>query len=107
MIPKRAPSPGAIVHDNMCFRQIEYAGVLAGAENQAGAEQLIDFMLSAEFQADLPLNMFVFPVVEDIELPAVFVEYAEAPENPAWLDPAQIDEKRDEWIRAWAEVMLR
>lgn len=105
--PEAGAVTGAIVSDNMCFRQIEYAGVLAGAANPAGAEQFIDFMLSAEFQADMPLNMFVFPVVEDIELPDVFVEYAAIPENPASLDPAQIEEKRDEWIQAWAEVMLR
>lgn len=105
--PDAGALTGAIVADNMCFRQIEYAAVLDGAANQAGAEQFIDFMLSAEFQADMPLNMFVFPVVKDIELPDVFVEYAAIPEKPASLDPAQIDEKRDEWIQAWAEVMLR
>lgn len=105
--PDAGAVTGAIVHDNMCFRQIEYAGVLDGAANPEGAEQFIDFMLSAEFQADMPLNMFVFPVVEEIELPEVFAEYAAIPENPAALDPALIDEKRDEWIQAWAEVMLR
>ncbi len=105
--PEAGAVTGAIVNDNMCFRQIEYAGVLAGAANQTGAEQFIDFMLSAEFQADLPLNMFVFPVARDIELPEVFVEYVAIPENPAWLDPALIEAKRDEWIQAWAEVMLR
>ena len=105
--PAAGAVTGAIVADNMCFRQIEYAGVLEGAANQAGAQQFIDFMLSPVFQADLPLNMFVFPVVPGIELPAVFVEYAAIPENPATLDPARIEAKRDEWIQAWAEVMLR
>ena len=105
--PAAGAVTGAIVADNMCFRQIEYAGVLEGAANQAGAEQFIDFMLGAEFQADLPLNMFVFPVVPGIELPEVFVEYAAIPENPASLEPARIEAKRDEWIQAWAEVMLR
>ena len=105
--PAAGAVTGAIIADDMCFRQIEYAGVLEGAANQAGAEQFIDFMLSAEFQADLPLNMFVFPVVLGIELPEVFVEYAAIPENPASLDPALIEAKRDEWIQAWAEVMLR
>lgn len=105
--PEAGAVTGAIAADNMCFRQIEYAGVLKGAANQAGAEQFIDFMLSAEFQADMPLNMFVFPVVQGIELPDVFVEYAVIAENPAWLDPARIEANRDEWIQAWAEVMLR
>ena len=105
--PDAGAVTGAIVADNMCFRQIEYAGVLEGAANPAGAEQFIDFMLSETFQEDMPLNMFVFPVVKDIELPDVFAQYAALPENPASLDPAVIDEKRDEWIRDWAEVMLR
>ncbi len=105
--PDAGAVTGAIVEDNMCFRQIEYAGVLAGAANQAGAEEFIDFMLSVDFQADLPLNMFVFPVVQDIELPEVFVEHAAIPEKSAALDPALIEEKRDEWIQAWTEAMLR
>ena len=105
--PDAGAVTGAIVADNMCFRQIEYAGVLEGADNPAGAEQFIDFMLSAEFQADMPLNMFVFPVVQGIELPDVFVEYAVIAENPASIDPARIEANRDEWIQAWAEVMLR
>ena len=105
--PAAGAVTGAIIADNMCFRQIEYAGILEGAANQAAAELFIDFVLSAEFQADLPLNMFVFPVVPSIELPEVFVEYAAIPENPASLDPARIEAKRDEWIQAWAEVMLR
>ena len=32
-----------------------------GAENPGGAQAWIDFMASAEFQSDMPLNMFVLP----------------------------------------------
>ena len=45
-----------------CFRQVEYAGVLAGAENPEGAQALVDFMLSRPFQEALPDSMYVFPV---------------------------------------------
>ena len=105
--PAAGAVTGAIIADNMCFRQIEYAGVLAGAANPEGARQFIDFMLSPAFQEEMPLNMFVFPVVEDIPLPEAFTEYAEIPENPAALDLARIEEKRETWIQDWAEVMLR
>ncbi len=98
---------GAIVGDNMCFRQIEFAGVLDGANNPDGAQMFIDFMLSDTFQADMPLNMFVYPVVEDIELPEIFVEYSQITENPATVDYAMIEENREDWIQAWTEVMLR
>jgi len=105
-IPEEAVT-GAIVADNMCFRQIEFVGVLDGANNIEGAQQLVDFMLSKTFQEDIPLNMFVFPVLEDAELPEVFVEFAEIPENPAIVDYELIDENREEWIQSWTEVMLR
>ena len=105
--PQAGAVTGAIVNDNMCFRQIEYVGVLAGAPNQAAARQFVDFMLSVAFQEDMPLNMFVFPVVEGIALPEVFAEYAQIPEAPAALEPALIEERRDDWIQAWVEVMLR
>lgn len=98
---------GAIVGDNMCFRQIEYAGVLTNANNPDGAQLFIDFMLSETFQSDIPLNMFVYPVVEDIELPELFVEFASLPENPAWVEYELIEEHREEWIQSWTEVMLR
>ena len=98
---------GAIVADNMCFRQIEFVGVLEGANNIEGAQKFVDFMLSRAFQEDMPLNMFVFPVLEDAELPEVFAEFALIPENPATLDSALIDENREEWIQSWTEVMIR
>lgn len=104
--PETAPT-GAVVADNTCFRQIEYAGILRGTENEEAARQFIDFMLSDEFQADMPLQMFVYPAVKDIELPEVFTAYSTIPENPVQLEAAAIDEGRDRWIQAWTETVLR
>ncbi|MDX5379880.1 MAG: thiamine ABC transporter substrate-binding protein, partial [Actinomycetes bacterium] len=53
-----------------CFRQVEYAGVLEGAANPAGAQAVIDWMLSDEFQAALPESMYVYPVSSSVEVPA-------------------------------------
>ncbi len=52
-----------------CFEQVEYVGVLAGAENPAGAQAVVDWMLTPEVQAALPDSMYVFPVVDGVELP--------------------------------------
>lgn len=88
-----------------CFRQIEFAAILKGTQNQALAEKFIDFMLSRQFQEDVPLQMFVYPVNPNATLPAAFTQYAQAPAKPATLDPALIASNRDQWIQAWAEVM--
>lgn len=97
----------SIVADGTCFRQIEFVGILKGTENEAAAQQFVDFMLSVEFQEDMPLQMFVFPVNPAAELPELFAEYALLAENPAALAPDEIEANREEWIQAWTELVLR
>ena len=88
-----------------CYRQVEYAGVLAGTDYPDAAGELIDFMLSIEFQETVPLTWFVFPVNETAELPPEFVDHTIIPADPARLDPATIAENRDRWIDEWVAVM--
>jgi thiamine transport system substrate-binding protein len=102
--PDQAPT-GVIAAS--CFRQIEFAGILAGTDNRAGAEALIDFLLSVEFQEDIPLNMFVFPARTDAQLPDVFLEHAEPVEDPIEMDPAEIDANREAWIDEWTQIVIR
>ena len=87
-----------------CFRQIEYAGVLTGADNPRGAEAVVDWLLSPEVQAALPTSMYVFPVDSDTELPAEWASYAVQPDDPFTLDPAEIAAHRDEWLTTWSDV---
>ena len=68
---KTTPTVGVV--PGTCFRQIEFAGVLANAKNPAGARALIDFMLTRRFQEDIPLQMYVYPVLPTAKLPPVFV----------------------------------
>lgn len=101
-----APS-ASLVAPGMCFRQIEFVGILAGTEKRELAEKLIDFMLGQTFQEDMPLNMFVYPANENAALPAEFVEWTQVPQETAVLSPDAINANRDEWIQAWTEVVLR
>ena len=88
-----------------CYRQVEYAGVLAGTDYPQAAGELIDYMLSVEFQETVPLTWFVFPVNDAAQLPPEFVEHTTIPADPARLDPATIAENRDRWIDEWVGVM--
>src|SRR5688572_1789648 len=99
-------SPTAsIVADGMCFRQIEFVGILKNGENRELAEKFIDFMLSKPFQEDMPLNMFVYPVNQNAQLPELFIQHAQKVENPSTLSYEEIASNRDAWIEAWTEVM--
>lgn len=90
-----------------CFRQIELAGVLAGAGHPEAARRLVDFLLSEPFQADVPDRMYVYPVREGTPLPRAFERYAPVPDDPRTLSPADIGAHREEWIGDWTSTMLR
>lgn len=104
--PDEAPT-AAVTADGTCFRQVEFVGILAGSQNRAAAEQLVDFMLSRRFQEDIPLQMFVFPANRFAALPDVFVKYAQIPAQPAVVSPDAIETDRERWIEAWTEAMLQ
>jgi thiamine transport system substrate-binding protein len=104
--PKEPPT-ASIVAPQSCFRQIEFVGILAGTKNRALAEKFIDFMLSVSFQADMPLQMFVFPVNAQASLPDVYKQTVQMPEQPARMAPDEIAKNRDAWIQAWKDTVLK
>ena len=89
-----------------CFRQVEYAGVLAGAKNPEGAQKVVDWLLSADVQADIPLSMYVYPVDSSVALPESWTAFAPRPTAPAQLDPALVSENRDAWIQQWTDAVI-
>lgn len=88
-----------------CFRQVEYAGVLAGAANPDGARLVVDWLLSPEVQAAIPESMYVHPVDSTVPLPESWARFAPLPTDPISLEAAVITEHRDAWLRTWSDVM--
>ena len=97
----------SILGPDTCFRQIEFVGILKGTQNRALAEKFVDFMLSKQFQEDMPLQMFVYPVNLNAALPDEFVKYAQAPKQTAVLSPEEIAANRDQWIQAWTDIVMK
>ncbi|MGW7527436.1 thiamine ABC transporter substrate-binding protein [Streptomyces sp. NPDC054783] len=90
-----------------CFRQIEFAGLLGNARNPKGAKAFIDFLVSKEFQEDMPLNMYVYPVVQGAKVPAEFTEYGKAAGHPETMAPGKIAANRDQWVKSWTSLVLK
>lgn len=99
--------PSTSVMTDGCYRQVEYAGVLAGAANPEGARKVVDWLLSEEVQADVPLSMFVFPARSNVTLPDVFTAFAAKIDGPAQLDPAMVNDGLSQWLADWGTVMQR
>ena len=98
---------GSIFGPDTCYRQFEYAGILKGTQNRELAEAFIDFLLDEEFQTDLIMQMFVYPVNQEVDLPDEFNDVSLTTEQPVMLDPDYIAENRDRWIQEWDETVLR
>lgn len=102
-----AESPTAsLVSPGMCWRQIEFAGILKNSPRRELAEKFIDFLLSKDFQEDVPMQMFVFPVLPDAVLPDGFVKASQIPETTSNLDSALITQNRERWVNEWTETVL-
>jgi thiamine transport system substrate-binding protein len=104
--PPRDDAPTGVMEAS-CFRQIEYAGVLRGTDDEGAAEALVDFLISEPFQETVALNLFVFPANENVDLPPEFVEHTAVPDDPATLDPNLIGAQRSAWTDDWTQVVLR
>lgn len=99
----RRPSTSALL--GTCFRQVEYAGVLRGASDVAGARALVDFMTGRDFQEALPDAMYVFPVDPGAALPPLWARWAPPAPHPFSIPPAEITRRRSEWIRQWSDLV--
>ena len=103
--PGQSPT-GVVVDHGSAFRQIEFAGILKGTRQQELAGEFMDFLLSPTFQADIPLQMFVFPANKKAILPEVFQKHARITPEPATLSSDLIQSNREIWLNQWTELML-
>jgi thiamine transport system substrate-binding protein len=86
-----------------CFRQIEYVGVLQGANNPEGGKELVEFLLSVSFQSTIPGLMYVYPVNPDAVVPAEWAEFG-PPANSTIGKELDIALNRVSWQDKWSVI---
>src|SRR3954453_12340456 len=106
-VPKGASTTTTKALLDTCFRQVEYAGVLAGAANPEGAKAFVEFLLGPTVQQALPDSMYVFPVRAGTPLPRAWSRYAVQPQHPYDVSPADISAHRDTWLQQWSDIVSR
>jgi thiamine transport system substrate-binding protein len=105
--PAESPTGNTLVSAGESFRQVEFVCVLKDAAQPELARRWVDFMLGETFQADIPLQMWVYPARTGTPLPEVFEKYAEVPAQAAQLPPEQIEANRERWLQDWTDAVLR
>ena len=104
-IPTGTSTPTTSALLKTCFRQVEYAGVLAGAPNEAGAKAFVDFMVGKQIQQAIPENMYMDPVSTAVSIPALWEKWAPLSPSPWPMSQAEISQNRDAWVSQWRELV--
>ncbi|MDO4901572.1 thiamine ABC transporter substrate binding subunit [Actinomyces sp.] len=86
-------------------RQVEYAGVLAGATNPDGAAAFVAWMLSRQVQEAIPDAMYMYPVDPDAALSDELAKFGTTAQDPIVVDPADIADHQQEWLTTWAQAV--
>ena len=103
-IPKGGTAPATAALLGTCFRQVEYAGVLAGAKNPEGAKALVSYLLSRPVQESIPDAMYMYPVDSAATLPAAWASWAKVADHPFVVSAEDIAAHREAWLAQWAQV---
>ncbi|MDV3103403.1 thiamine ABC transporter substrate-binding protein [Thermococcus waiotapuensis] len=90
------------------YLQVEGAGIVKGTKKKALAQKFIEWLLTEDFQGEVPTNQWMYPVNPAIKLPDVY-RYAVPLEEirPVSLDPEYVRENFDRWIREWVQLMVQ
>lgn len=93
--------------DTTCFRQVEFVGILRGTKHEEQAQRLIDYLISDDFQKEVPLSIFVYPVNKNTQLPTEFTKFSSTPSKTFSIPPDEISEERQNWIDSWTQIVLK
>jgi thiamine transport system substrate-binding protein len=96
----------ALLFEEGNYLQIEGMGILEGAPHPQLARKFIDFILTEDFQSEIPLTNWMYPVDPDVATPDCF-RFAPKPERSLQLPAEEIRKNRDRWINAWVKQVSR
>jgi thiamine transport system substrate-binding protein len=97
----------AIIFDDKAYAQIEACGIVKGAKNEYIAKRIVDYIVSVDFQNEIPQNQFMYPVNPEADLPEVFKKYAPKPNETLFLNTKKVSKNLEKWIRDWENTILK
>ncbi len=87
------------------YLQIEVIGKIAKTKHPELADMFIKFILSEKFQRHIPLNDFIYPVIDlKKEMPEEY-NYIKKPEKILFIDYQEINLKKKKWFKEWLKAI--
>ncbi len=85
------------------YMQIEGLGIVKNAPHRKAAELFVQFSLSKDFQKEIPLTNWMYPVSKGVTLPDSF-SYAPIPAKRLMLPSALVKDHLDSWLTQWTDA---
>ena len=86
------------------YIQIEVAGIVKYTKNKNLAQSFIDYMLSPQFQKEIPTKNYMYPANKDVELPEAFKSLPK-PKKMLIIKEDILSKKLAKWINGWRQAM--
>jgi len=89
------------------FLYVWGAAAVKGTGNSNKIRQLYNYLHQTEFQAEIPLNLWMYPVVKDIKIPKVYSSCSK-PVKILTIDLSRRNYKSNLgiWLKKWKKIML-
>jgi thiamine transport system substrate-binding protein len=94
----------ALVFPEGNYMEIEVAGMLQTSKQPALAKQFLQFLVSKDFQKEIPTTNWMYPVV-DGAIPEGFDASAPRTSKTLLLPPDEVAAHRAEWIKEWLDAV--
>ncbi len=92
-----------IIFEEGAYVLEEYASLVKGAKNSALGRAFLEFILTPDFQKEVPLNQWMLPVI-NVELPEVFKYVPKI--NKVLRVPDSINDRLDEILKKWEKAVI-
>ena len=85
------------------FQQIEYTGIINGANDIDAAEAFIDYLLSPEVNSNMPENNLMYSVLNNQSLPETdgYRYHSDIPEENSDIEISRINQEMSSWLDNW------
>ena len=85
------------------FQQVEYTGIINGANDIDAAEEFIEYLLSTEVNSNMPVNNLMYSVLNGQTLPEIngYKFHSDIPEENSNIEISRINEEMATWLQDW------
>ena len=95
----------AALFDEGHVAQVELAARLKTSQQPVLAQQFLQFLISPEAQAIIPVTNWMLPVIDEVKLPPVFSELIRP--RRIGFTPEAVAESRKDWIARWRSAAVK